>query len=163
MVRQATEKDIPIIENILLGAVEWMDENELHQWEAENVKWNHLSKYYAVSDFYIAYNGDDPVACMALVDYDPKFWPDVPKGESLYLNKVAVVRKYAGKGFTKELIDFAKTKAENVGIHSLRLDCHKNRDKVRAVYEKQGFVCVEEKTIFGRYETAFYSCNDLRV
>ena len=159
MVRQATEKDIPIIESILLDAVQWMDENEMHQWESENVKWSQLSKYYEISDFYIAYNESVPAACMSLIDYDPVFWPDVPKGESLYLHKVAVVRKYAGKGFSKELIDFAKTKAENLGIYSLRLDCHKNRDKVRAAYEKQGFVCVEEKTLFGRYETAFYICN----
>ena len=159
MVKQATEKDIPVIENILLDAVQWMD----HQWEAENVKWNHLSKYYTIGDFYIAYDENVPAACMALIDYDPNFWPDVPRGNSLYLHKVAVIRKYAGKGFSKELVDFAKTRAVALGISSLRLDCHKNRNKVRNVYEKQGFVCVEEKTLFGRYETAFYICSDLHI
>ena len=161
MVRQAAEKDIPIIEGILLDAIQWMDENELHQWEVENVKWSNLSKNYAISDFFIAYDGDIPAACMALIDYDPVFWEDIPRGASLYLHKVAVIRKYAGKGFSKELIDFAKTQAKDCGIKALRLDCHKNRYKVRAVYEKQGFLCAEKKTLFGRYETAFYVCDDL--
>ena len=163
MVRQATEKDIPIIESILEDAVQWMDENGLHQWEAENVTWRNLSKYYSISDFYIAYHGESPAACMAMIDYDPFFWPDIPRGESLYLHKVAVVRQYAGKGFSQELIDFVKTRAKNLGIHSLRLDCHKDRQKVRAVYEKQGFVCVEEKMLFGSYETALYVCNDFCI
>jgi len=163
VVRQAIESDIPDIESILSDAVQWMDENELHLWEIEDVKWDSLSKHYAVGDFYIAYSGAAPAACMALIDYDPGFWPDVPKGESLYLHKLAVIRKYADKGFSRELIAFAKAKAISLKIQSLRLDCHRNRDKLRAVYEKQGFVCVEEKTLFGRFETAFYVCNDFRT
>ena len=125
----------------------------------ENGKWEKLSQYYKVNDFYIAYENDIPVACMALINYDPHFWPDIVKGKSLFLHKVAVIRDYAGKGFSKELIDFAKAKAKYLGIKKLRLDCHKRRDRVRSVYEKQGFVCVEEKTLFGKYETAFYECN----
>ncbi len=42
-------------------------------------------------------------------NYDPTYWPYIPKGESLYLHKVAVKRTYAGKGFTKELIKVMDT------------------------------------------------------
>lgn len=159
MIKQAVTQDIPIIESILLNAVKWMDENGLHQWEKENIQWQKLSKYYNVDDFYIAYYESIPVACMALIDYDPAFWSDIPRGESLYIHKIAVKREYARKGFSKELIDFAKTKAKCLDINAIRLDCHKTRYKVRAIYEKQGFVCVEEKTLFGRYETALYIYN----
>jgi GNAT superfamily N-acetyltransferase len=158
MVKQASEKDIPVIESILLDAVHWMDENDLHQWEERNVRWDGLSKHYTADDFCIAYDNNTPAAWMALVDYDPVFWPDIPKGESLYIHKLAVLRKYAGQGYSTELIDFAKEKARQSGIGAIRLDCHKNRPKVRAVYERHGFVCVGEKTLFGKYETAFYVC-----
>jgi GNAT superfamily N-acetyltransferase len=161
MVKQASEKDIPVIESILLDAVHWMDENGLHQWEERNVRWDSLSKHYAADDFYIAYDNGTPAACMALVDYDPVFWPDIPKGESLFIHKLAVLRKYAGQGYSIELIDFAKEKARQSGICAIRLDCHKNRLKVRAVYERHGFVCVGEKTLFGKYETAFYVRNEI--
>ena len=99
---------MPIIESILSDAIKWMDENDLHQWETENFKWSNLSKYYAINDFYIAYDENILVVCMVLIDCDPDFWPDVPMGESFYLHKAAVVRKYAGKSFSKESIDFAK-------------------------------------------------------
>jgi GNAT superfamily N-acetyltransferase len=155
-VKQASETDIPVIEGILLDAVHWMDANGLHQWEERNVRWDSLSKHYAVDDFLIAYDNGTPAACMALTDYDPFFWPDIPKGESLYIHKFAVLRKYAGQGCSTELIECAKEKARQSGINAIRLDCHKNRAKVRAVYEKHGFVCAGEKTLFGKYETAFY-------
>ncbi len=152
MIKKATENDIFIIEDILLNAVKWMDSTGLHQWEESNVRWTNLSKHFEISDFYIAYDSNIPVACMALIDHDPFFWPNIPQGESLYLHKIAVKRTHAGKGFSKELIDFAKEKAKLLGINILRLDCHLKRFKVRAVYE-------DEKTLFGKYETAFYICN----
>lgn len=105
-----------------------------------------------------AYHNAVPAACMAMFDHDPAFWRDVPKGESLYLNKVAVRRSFAEKRFSKYLIDFAKDTARKRGISTIRLDCDSNRHKVRAIYEKEGFVCVAEKTLYGKYETAFYVC-----
>ena len=158
MIKQATETEIEIIESILMNAVDWMDSNGLHQWERENVRWSHLSQFFVPGDFYIAYVNNVPAACMALIDHDPVFWPEVEKGESLYIHKIAVKREFSGKGISKELIDFAKEKALQLGVKSLRLDCHRHRYKVRTIYEKQGFVLVEERTLFGKYDTAFYVC-----
>lgn len=157
-IRQARTTDIPVLEAIFADVVNWMDDNGLHQWEHENVKWHNLSRRYAPSDFYIAYIDDVPGACMALIDHDPNFWPDIPRGESLYLHKVAVKREFSGKGISKALIDFAKQKAMEFGIQTVRLDCHRHRHKVRELYEKQGFACVEERTLYGKYDTAFYVC-----
>jgi len=161
LVRQATEKDTSVIEQILLDAVRWMDAHNLPQWSVESVHWRALSAHFHIGDFCIAYSGNTPVACMALIDYDPFFWPDVPKGESLFLHKVAVLRAYAGHGFSKELIDFAKAKAKSLGIQSIRLDSRADRPKVRDVYERNGFVCVAEKLLFGKGGTAFYVCENL--
>ncbi len=159
VIKQAEISDISILESIFADVVHWMDDNGLHQWEHEHVKWHELSQYFAPSDFFIAYADNAPSACMALIDHDPYFWPDIPQGESLFLHKVAVKRAFSGMGISKAMIDFAKQKAQTLGIKTLRLDCHQHRHKVRAVYEKQGFVCVEEKTLFGKYDAAFYVCN----
>jgi GNAT superfamily N-acetyltransferase len=160
VVKQANENEIPIIEEILLDAVYWMYSNGLeNQWDEFNVKWSSLSKKYEIFCFYIAYENNIPTACMALTDYDPIYWPDIPKGESLYLHKVAVKRSFAGKGFSKELIDFAKNIAHKLNIKTLRLNCNQHRSKLRAIYEKEGFVCVEEKTILESYDIALYVCN----
>ena len=115
--------------------------------------------YYRAEDFCIALKNAQPAACVAVVDYDPHFWPEIAKGESLFLHKLAVKRAFAGKGVSKQLIDYAKDKAIALGINDIRLDCHQNRDKVRALYERQGFVCEGEKILFEKYEAAFYVCH----
>jgi Acetyltransferase (GNAT) family. len=160
MVKQAAECDIPIIEEILLDAVNWLSKSGLqNQWNESSVKWSNLSKSYKINNFYIAYQNGLPAACMALTDFDPTYWPNIPKGESLYLHKVAVKRAIAGKGISKELIDFSKKLALNYCIKAIRLNCNQHRSKLRAVYENQGFICVEEKTFFDKYYTALYVCN----
>ena len=150
-IRRAAEADIPAIEEILADAVRWMDENGLHRWEMRNVTWAALSRYDQAHDFYIACEGVTPAACMAVVDDDSSFWPDIPKGESLFLHKVAVKRAFAGRGISKQLIDFAKEIACTRGIRAIRLDCHQDRNKVRALYERKAFAvwrksCCSENT-----------------
>lgn len=74
MIKKADECEIHIIEEILMGAVNWMSENGIqNQWNETNVKWSNLSKSYNINNFYIAYQDGIPAACMALTDYDPTY------------------------------------------------------------------------------------------
>lgn len=159
MVKNATENDILMIESILTDVDRWMDRKNFLHWGKENIQWAMLSRDYRIDDFFIAYEEEVPAACMALIDYDPIFWPNIPKGESLFLHKIAVKREFARKGYSKELIDYAKETAKLRNIQTIRLDCFQHNIKVRQIYEKQGFELVEEKTVFGKFGTAFYVCN----
>jgi len=152
----ASEKDIPVIENILRDAAEWLISIGKPLWSEEHIRWAGLSKDYAASDFQIALLDGKPAACMAVVDYDPFFWPDISKGESLFVHRLAVKRFAAGKGLSDMMLDHAKTMCMKRGIPMLRLDCMAPIEKLRALYERNGFVCVGEKQLFGKSPTAFY-------
>ncbi|HZK39440.1 MAG TPA: GNAT family N-acetyltransferase [Clostridia bacterium] len=156
IIKQAHENDIPIIEEIMIDVVNFLDFIRQPQWERQNVSWQGLSRYFKVDDFYIASIDDSPVGCFALIDFDPTFWPDVAKGTSLFIHKLAVKRCGSKQGVSKALIDFAKTQAVKLGINEVRLDTHQFRDKVRAIYEREGFICVGEKCLCEKYHTAFY-------
>lgn len=157
-IEQASVDDIPVIEDILLDVVNWLDSTGNSLWTQEQVSWQRLSRHYSAENFYIAYLDGEAVGCMALVDYDPAFWPDIKKGESLYIHKLAVKRSGAGKGVSNYLIHFAKKECRNRNIKYIRLDCHQFRDKVRKLYENEGFICVDERCLWGKYHTAFYVC-----
>ena len=157
-IQPATDADIPIIEDILLDVVAWLDAHDLHLWERQHVTWPELGKHYPIGTFHIACLDGVPVGCMALLDHDPLFWPDVPAGRSLYIHKLAVKRAAAGQGVSQALIAHAKAQCAQRGIGELRLDCHQHRNKLRALYEAQGFVCVAEKRMFGQFDVAFYLC-----
>jgi len=157
-IRQASIDDIPVIEDILLDAANWLESTGKSLWTKEQVSWQGLSRYYTAENFYIAYLDGEAAGCMVLVDYDPAFWADIQKGESLFIHKLAVKRLGAGKGVSNFLIHFAKKECKKRNIKYIRLDCHQFRDKVRKFYENEGFICVDERCLWGKYYTAFYEC-----
>ena len=156
---KATENEIPIIEDILIDVVHWLDSTNQSLWNEEQVKWTRLSNDFKISDFFIAKFDGDLVACMAITDYDPFFWSNIEKGESLFIHKLAVKRCAAGKGLSDLLINYAKSICKDRGIAKIRLDCSQDRPKLRAVYERHGFYCVDERVVFEKYPTAFYECD----
>jgi GNAT superfamily N-acetyltransferase len=157
-IRQATEIDIPILEGILLDTVNWLNEMGQPLWGADDVKWDALSKKHQISDFYIAYADGVPSGCMALIDYDPFFWPDVKKGESLFMHKLAVTKNARKTGVADALVNYFKKQGKIHGISVIRLDTHAWRPKTRAFYERHGFVSVGIKICESdpRKNTALY-------
>ena len=154
----ASQNDIPVIEEILADTVRWLDSVGQPLWRADQVTWGRLSQDFAATDFRLAFLDGIPAACMAVVDYDPVLWPEISKGQSLFVHKLAVKRFAAGKGLADALLGYAKSMCMDRGLPILRLDCHSLIPKLRSVYERNGFVCVAEKILFEQYHTAFYEC-----
>lgn len=48
-IKQAVVADIPVIEEILCDAADWMININQQQWMHEQAKWEWLSKYYSAS------------------------------------------------------------------------------------------------------------------
>ena len=156
VVKQAQENDIPVLESILFDTVSWLNEMGQPLWGVSEVTWNALSKNYQIDNFYIAYVDGKPSGCMAIVDYDPFFWPDVKKGESLFVHKLAVTKAARKTGVADVLMGFFKKQGTERGVKTLRLDTHALRPKLRAFYERHGFVFIEVKVFKGDRHTAFY-------
>lgn len=157
-IRRAQVGDIPVVEAILRDVVEWLDRSGQHQWSVKDVSWTDLRQDYQIEEFYIVYQAGEPVACMALQDYDPVYWPELDRNEALFLHKLAVKRTAAGQGLAAYLIDYAKQCCRTRRIPVLCLDCWRDRTKLRELYERNGFVCVKEAVLFNRYDAAFYRC-----
>ncbi len=63
---------------------------------------------------------------------------------------------FAGKGFSHEMLSWAKMRAALQGRHFLRLDCASDRPKLCTLYERNGFVKVGERLVLDVYPAAFY-------
>ena len=155
-IKRALDSDIPIIESILLDTVNWLNTMGQPLWGADEISWDALSKNYQIGDFYIAYADGTPSGCMAIVDYDPFFWPDLLKGESLIIHKLAVIKTARKTGVADAMIDFFKAQGAERGVKTLRLDTHALRPKLRAFYERHGFVLIKLKVFNNERHTAFY-------
>jgi GNAT superfamily N-acetyltransferase len=77
-------------------------------------------------------------ACMRVDGADPVHWPNDPPGAAIYVHKVAVARRAAGRGWTARLIAHAVDLAASRGAAFVRLDTAP-RKKLINLYRQLGF------------------------
>jgi GNAT superfamily N-acetyltransferase len=73
--------------------------------------------------------GDPPVACMFLT----------PKGEALYLGRIAVASSHRNQGHARALIDAAEARARELGFKALELQSRVELIENHAVFAALGF------------------------
>jgi GNAT superfamily N-acetyltransferase len=99
--------------------------------------------------------GKAAVAAMVFSDWDPELWPEVKKGASTFVHKLAVRPSFQGKGLSREMLDYAATLSAAQGIPRTRLDCAADRPKLCAVYESAGYMKVSERMV-GPFPITFF-------
>ena len=105
--------------------------------------------------FWIAEVGGEPAGVMRLQRTDPDFWPDVPEGESAFLHRIAVRRRFAGSGISSVLRRFACDHARALGLKYVRLDCEASRPALKKIYEQFGFTYRDDRQV-GPYLVSRY-------
>ncbi|AKM78780.1 TPA: hypothetical protein DEQ95_04785 [Candidatus Beckwithbacteria bacterium] len=155
---QSFEKGIVVMHNAGL----WMEKSGLKPnkwWKPENMNRNFILKHTEPDEFYVALVGDKPAASMVLQETERnQSWKSVdgdkPK-RALYLHWLCVQRDFAGKGFPKVMVEFAKGEAKKRGFSLLRLDTNANEEKLCSLYEGLGFRLMGNEEGDG-HKTAFY-------
>jgi GNAT superfamily N-acetyltransferase len=106
--------------------------------------------------FFIAECDGEVAGVMKFQLEDGQFWPDVPQSESAFVHRLAVKRRFAGGGISSALLSWAVERARSLHRDYLRLDCEASRPKLRAVYERFGFIHHSDRQVgpfyVSRYE-----------
>jgi len=128
-------------------------------WKPENMNIEFLFKHTEPDEYYVAMVGDKPAASMVLQETERnQSWKSVDRDKqkkALYIHWLCVHRDFAGKGFPKKMVDFAKVEAKKRGFSLLRLDTSANEKKLCLVYEDLGFILMGTEDDSG-HKTAFY-------
>jgi GNAT superfamily N-acetyltransferase len=90
-------------------------------------------------EVFLAKIGNDVVGTITLQWSDPVFWNGA-SSDAGYIHKFAVVRAYAGRKIGEEMLRWAERQALMAGKNYLRLDCLASNSKIRAYYEKAGYI-----------------------
>lgn len=154
-IEQARPEQTEIVAGILREAANWLAGRGEKLWDAEQLTAENLREQVAGKMFWLATIDGEAAGCVRYQTEDAEYWSDVPHADSAFIHKLAVKRKFAGRGVSKALINFAKEKAQGEGKTFLRLDCAM-RENLQRVYENQGFVfhSVKERNPYpvARYE-----------
>ena len=138
-IRQATRADAQLISEILLEAARWLEHEGMPMWRDDELLPARLMEDVSAGLFFIGEIADEAAATIRFQCEDPVFWPDVPADESAFVHRIAVRRRFAGRGVSAALLRWAAERAQALGRRFLRLDCEASRPRLRAVYERFGF------------------------
>jgi GNAT superfamily N-acetyltransferase len=139
-IRTAAENDLNDVSEVLQQAARWLEAKGQPLWTLSEVAPDKLLPDVLAGRYVIARDPQGaPVGAFKLHEDEPEMWPDVPAEESLFLHKMALVRREAGKGLAQALIAWAIREAKLRGKRYLRLDFLADRPKLRSVYEQCGF------------------------
>lgn len=117
------------------------------RWEERN---------YRLREFFLGSNQEGPVGTVSLQDF----------GSDLYLGYVYLDVSQVGKGYGRDLLDFARTQGEARGKDGLVLIAHPEAKWAVKAYEKYGFRCIRKErdqvlawkdgALEGYYEEGFH-------
>lgn len=161
-IEQATQADVPAVAALLQEAAQWLADAGRPLWGADEVGHERVLRQVMAGAYFMARAGEAEGAPLAGVMRfeldDPYYWPEIAPGTSAFVHKLAVRRDWAGRGVSTALLDFARERAQALQLSHLRLDCVADRQELRTIYERFGFVLHSEvpkgSWALARYELA---------
>ena len=154
-IRQATQQDTANVAEILCEAARWLEQSGRVMWRSDELVASRIKADVDAGLFFIAECDGEVVGVVKFQLEDELFWPDLPQGRSAFVHRLAVRRAFAGGTISSALLSWAVDRARLLDRDYLRLDCEASRPKLRAFYERFGFVHHSDRQV-GPYFVSRY-------
>jgi GNAT superfamily N-acetyltransferase len=145
-IARAGMEAFPEVHGLIHEAARWLVERGEPLWGYEETSGDELARVARAGELVIGRCAGELCACMYLHNEDRVFWPNARCGESLYVHRLAVARRFAGRGVAHAMLEWAAREAKSSGRKYLRLDCEP-RAKLLVFYRSAGFVAVDSVPI----------------
>ncbi len=125
-------------------------------WTQQQVSTAELKHSYPLTSLYFLEQDFQQVGVVFLQDRDELFWPDLPENDSsLFIHKLALHPEYRGRQLGHRALKAIAQFAREHFFDTLRLDCHRGRQKLNAFYRNFGFEFIDRQTFQG-FDVARY-------
>ncbi len=138
-VRRAMAADTAVVRALLIEAARWVDALGVVMWDEGELAAAAIEAEVRDGMFFVAEVDGEPAGAIRFQLEDRLFWPDRPEGESAFVHRLVVDRRFKGQGVATALLRWAVDHARASGRAYLRLDRDASRPKLRALYEAFGF------------------------
>lgn len=153
-VRPASLADIESVAGILREASDRLVERGTPMWRENEVHPDAIRAEIEAGLFFLAILAGEPAGTLKFQLSDPLFWPEAGN-DAAYIHRLAVRRRFAGRGLSTALLGWAADRAAAQGREFLRLDCDAERARLRGLYERFGFRHHSDRQV-GQYFVARY-------
>jgi GNAT superfamily N-acetyltransferase len=155
VVRQASANDFDLVSDILAEVSLWLNERGTPMWKADELSAEQIAADVGAGLFFVGEFQGQPACVVKFQLEDTLFWPDISQEKSAFIHRLAIRRRFSGGEVSSALLCWAAQRANALGRSFLRLDCEASRPRLRAVYERLGFVHHSDRQV-GPYFVSRY-------
>jgi GNAT superfamily N-acetyltransferase len=146
IITRAGMEAVPETDALIREAADWLIAKGEPLWGPNETAFDELTRVARAGELVIGRIDGVLATCMYLHNEDRLFWPQAAPGEAFYVHRLAVARRFAGRGFAHAMLAWAEHEVRAKGRLYLRLDCEP-RAKLLALYRSVGFVPLDPKPI----------------
>lgn len=143
--RRAGANDFEAVLGLLTEASQWLRTKNTDQWAVPwpdaNGRKDRITRAIGAGRIWIAWDGDQPAATLTASPNDHMIWPAGNRQEpAVYVRRLTVSRRYAGRGLGGQLLDWAGLRASReYGARWIRVDVWTTNTRLHDYYRRQGF------------------------
>ncbi len=130
--------ELDTVLEILNDAANWLLSKGIDQWRPESFSRSSTAEKIRLGEVYLAKQNHQSIGTITLQWSDRFFWVD-DDTDAGYVHKLAIKSNYTGKGFGRQLLEWAEQTTKAAGKRYLRLDCMFENPRIRQYYEDAGF------------------------
>jgi GNAT superfamily N-acetyltransferase len=146
VIARAGLEAVPETDALIREAAAWLAAKGEPLWGPEETSYADLVEVARAGELVTGRVDGELAACMYLHNEDRLFWPQTAIGEAFYIHRLAVARKYSGRGLSQAMLTWAVTETRAKGRIFLRLDCEP-RPKLLQLYVVAGFTRIDAQPI----------------
>ncbi|WP_224487983.1 GNAT family N-acetyltransferase [Robertkochia flava] len=142
-IRKASEKDLDPILNITRACAQKMRLQGIYQWNGYYPSREAFETDMSREELYVLERRKKIIGCITISTLFDEFYGDVewltPNENHFFIHRLAVHPDHQGKGYARQLMDFAEAMAREQKLTSIRLDTFSRNERNQRFYEARGY------------------------
>ncbi len=157
-IRRAGLEEEGLVLHLKQDAARWLENKGIHQWAGilMSQKEDFVHKKVKDHEVYLLFKDQEPIGTVAVLWEDPISWGNKgTDGKAGYLHGIAVLRRYAGKGLGKVIVEWASALIRSKG-RVVRLDCMAENPRINQYYKDLDFTFVGPAVLPNGFKISLY-------
>lgn len=143
MIRLAQMQDLNQVVSLTKACAEHMMANGIYQWNEHYPNRSAFEMDIDGKDLFVLETDDLITGCVTVTtkkdeEYIPVKWLSKTE-QNIYVHRLAVHPKVQGRGYARQLMDFAENFARKHGHESVRLDTFSQNQRNQKFYKQRGY------------------------
>jgi GNAT superfamily N-acetyltransferase len=156
-VRLAEPEDANHVINMLKKIAQWMQNNEIHQWQYLLMGGDddEIKASISKKETFIILNDKGIVGTFTLSphqsEWDQQIFGIDTEPDSLYLHRLAIAPEFMGNGLGSDIVKWIHANVKSNKLY-LKLDCVADNIKLNHFYKENGFEYIGETDNHSKYQ-----------